>query len=166
MQLYIDSRKSHELSLLLNFKTYVMQSVLFVCTGNYYRSRCAEILFNHLARLGDMAAMAQSRGFRLNPEKNKGLISPHAETFLTAMNIPFHPSHPRKLEEKDLLNADKVILLDEQEHRHMMKQHFPEWENKVEYWQLADDYVVSPSVVLPKLRSEVERLISSMAKKD
>ena len=27
-----------------------MKRVLFLCTGNYYRSRYAEELFNHLAR--------------------------------------------------------------------------------------------------------------------
>jgi len=36
--------------------------VLFLCTGNYYRSRYAEELFNHLARAEGLSWRAISRG--------------------------------------------------------------------------------------------------------
>jgi protein-tyrosine phosphatase len=36
--------------------------VLFLCTGNYYRSRYAEELFNHLARAEGIGWRAFSRG--------------------------------------------------------------------------------------------------------
>jgi protein-tyrosine phosphatase len=36
--------------------------VLFLCTVNYYRSRCAEELFNHLARVEGITWRAFSRG--------------------------------------------------------------------------------------------------------
>ena len=42
-----------------------MKTVLFLCTGNYYRSRFAEELFNHQAERADLDWIAQSRGLAL-----------------------------------------------------------------------------------------------------
>ena len=42
-----------------------MREILFLCTGNYYRSRFAEVLFNHLARESGVKAHAASRGLRV-----------------------------------------------------------------------------------------------------
>jgi len=39
-----------------------MKRVLFLCTGNYYRSRLAEILFNHLAKERTLDWHADSSG--------------------------------------------------------------------------------------------------------
>jgi hypothetical protein len=44
----------------------------------------------------------------------------------------------------------------------MFKNAFPDWEDKVEYWQFEDDYVVSPSLVLPSLKNKVERLAQTL----
>jgi protein-tyrosine phosphatase len=138
----------------------VMRSVLFVCTGNYYRSRISEILFNHLAIGAKIPVRAFSRGFRLNPVKNKGVISPHAIPFLSSLNItPREVGEPTPLSEPDLTQAHKVIVLDEKEHRPMMTFYFPDWENKVEYWSFEDDYIVSPGEMLPSLKAQVEALV-------
>lgn len=40
-----------------------MKTVLFLCTGNYYRSRFAEYLFNHLAEQQTLEWRAESLGF-------------------------------------------------------------------------------------------------------
>ena len=39
--------------------------VLFLCTGNYYRSRFAEVLFNHVAGERGLGWRAESRGLDL-----------------------------------------------------------------------------------------------------
>jgi protein-tyrosine phosphatase len=141
-----------------------MTHVLFICTGNYYRSRFAEIYFNHLAGSRSLKVAAQSRGFRPNPEKNKGVISPHTLVYLQRLNIPaIDVGQPLKLEIADLHEASRIIVLDEKEHRSMMKNFFPEWEDKAEFWHFEDDYLVSPLQVLPALQSKVEGLIQNMA---
>ena len=55
------------------------QRVLFLCTGNYYRSRYAEEIFNHRARLEGLDWFSFSRAVAeaLFPQ-NVGPISPHA----------------------------------------------------------------------------------------
>ena len=41
------------------------KTVLFLCTGNYYRSRFAEVLFNSVAGKMGLAWQASSRGLAL-----------------------------------------------------------------------------------------------------
>ncbi|WP_259235282.1 arsenate reductase/protein-tyrosine-phosphatase family protein [Bradyrhizobium elkanii] len=62
-----------------------MKRVLFLCTGNYYRSRYAEELFNHLARAEQLAWRASSRGAaeRGSPD-NVGPMSVFADDRLRA----------------------------------------------------------------------------------
>ena len=138
-----------------------MHKILFVCTGNYYRSRFAETYFNHAAASLNVPATAFSRGLQLNPEKNKGVISLHAETYLDSLNIPVDKTQaPARLETHDLTTATTVIVLDETEHRPMIRTLYPEWEEKVDYWKFEDDYILSPSVVLPTLKERVHRLVN------
>ena len=52
--------------------------MLFLCTGNYYRSRFAELLFNHLAKQRGLDWQATSRGLALERGANNvGSISQH-----------------------------------------------------------------------------------------
>src|SRR5581483_539337 len=46
------------------------KQVLFVCTGNYYRSRFAEAFFNQKACEARLAWRAVSRGLRLVPSQH------------------------------------------------------------------------------------------------
>ena len=69
------------------------QTVLFLCTGNYYRSRYAEILFNWHAAGGGLAWEAQSRGLDPDP-RNAGPMSVSTMAALRKLGIPFD-SHLR-----------------------------------------------------------------------
>ena len=51
-----------------------MHTVLFLCTGNYYRSRYAEIVFNWLARRQGLTWQADSRGLAIDA-RNPGPMS-------------------------------------------------------------------------------------------
>ena len=51
--------------------------VLFICTGNFYRSRFAEAVFNHHAELHKIPWVAFSRGLAIH------LAEGHLSTFTT-----------------------------------------------------------------------------------
>ena len=55
------------------------RTVLFLCTGNYYRSRFAAILFNHLARERSLPWSASSRGLKIGWPGNVGALSEHRQ---------------------------------------------------------------------------------------
>ena len=64
--------------------------VLFLCTGNYYRSRFAEIVFNHFASSRSLDWRADSRGLaREFGAWNVGPISPYTLQALLDRNIGY-----------------------------------------------------------------------------
>lgn len=136
---------------------------LFVCTGNYYRSRFAELLVNHLSKEKGIKVIAVSRGLAPGHADNIGLVSPHVISYLEYLNIHdciFGP--PQKLSEDDFKNADKIIALDENEHRPLIEKLFPAWEQKVEYWKFEDDYIVKPNELLPRLERRIVAFLSGI----
>ncbi len=64
-----------------------MKTVLFLCTGNYYRSRYAEILFNAKAEIMELEWKAVSRGLAPDP-RNPGPM--FHETIRGSAYIPAH----------------------------------------------------------------------------
>src|SRR2546423_13173318 len=59
------------------------QTVLFLCTGNYYRSRFAEVLFNSVADKMGLAWQASSRGLAL--ERGVNNVGPMAVSAIKAL---------------------------------------------------------------------------------
>ena len=101
-----------------------MQTILFLCTGNYYRSRFSEILFNHLARQGSFDWQAESRGLALEQGRNNvGAISKYARQGLCDRNIqlPADLRSPLPFTLADLTHTQRVIAMDETEHRPLMQ---------------------------------------------
>ena len=58
-------------------------TVLFLCTGNYYRSRYAEILFNSVAGKMSLPWKASSRGLAL--ERGVNNVGPMAVSVVKAL---------------------------------------------------------------------------------
>ena len=99
--------------------------VLFICSGNYYRSRLAEILFNLEADAAGLAWVAESRGL-LQASGLKGL-SPHAAAYLEKAKLdppPGDPRDPLAIDVEDLTDADLVVAMCRQEHQSMIEQKF------------------------------------------
>ena len=139
-----------------------MNELLFICTGNYYRSRFAEILFNHLAMQKALLWSATSRGFRLSPNNN-GAISEYTDQECHKLRLNYDPDRwPMLLSEVDLQTATKIIALKETEHRPLMRQSFPDWEDKIDYWQIHDIDCVQPDKALAELSDCIHKLISMM----
>lgn len=136
--------------------------VLFICTGNYYRSRFAEIYFNHLAEAQNHGWRAFSRGFRPGSH-NSGEISVFAVEGLVKKGILISQNRmPEKLLEADLNKASKIIALKEKEHRRMMQEHFPAWEEAVTYWHIHDIDAAHPEDALNELEINLKNLLEEL----
>lgn len=140
-----------------------MRFVLFVCTGNYYRSRFAEILFNSAARERVLPWAAFSRGLDVVPGQNRGALSPHAIGRLHALGIGIdNPRAPQQLIEEPLRRADLAIALSGREHQPLVDARFPRWSRRFEYWMIDDVDVAPPEVALPALERNVLALVSRL----
>ena len=138
-------------------------TLLFLCTGNYYRSRFAEILFNHRAEELDVAWRAESRGVAIEcGAHNVGPLSPHARQGLAARGIPLPKMvrFPMPLQESDLLCARHVVAVKEAEHRPLLRERFADWEARVEYWAIDDIDCALPETALVLLAQRVEQLLT------
>ena len=140
------------------------QQVLFVCTGNYYRSRFAELLFNTRAAQARLPWTADSRGFILAPQ-NAGPISPLTLEALATCGVPVtgDVQFPRVLQQADLEAADLVIALKEAEHRPWFDRRFPHWADRVEYWHIHDLDGTPATEACTMIAREVDRLIARLA---
>ncbi|MEA2707484.1 MAG: low molecular weight protein-tyrosine phosphatase [Phycisphaerales bacterium] len=139
-------------------------TVLFLCTGNYYRSRFAAILFNHLARQRGIDWSASSRGLKIGWPGNHGALSPHTERRLAEMNINFDDSRhmPLQCRECDLAAADLVVALKEAEHRAMLAEKFRGWEERVRYWHVHDVDAAKPEDALREIEKLVREFIDDL----
>ncbi|MEZ4711149.1 MAG: low molecular weight phosphatase family protein [Caldilineaceae bacterium] len=136
--------------------------VLFLCTGNYYRSRFAELLFNHLAAQQGAPWAAASRGLAIElGVNNVGPISPHAVARLAAMDIalPATLRFPQQVTEADLQTATLTIALDRTEHHPLMRERLPNWAERIEYWHVADLHALTAAEALGQIEVAVKALL-------
>lgn len=142
--------------------------VLFLCSGNYYRSRFAEVLFNHLAAAEGLPYRAESAGlWRDCHTHNVGPISPHTIAGLQERGIPL-PSvirKPREVTKPDVIGAAVTVALKEAEHRPLLTSRFPDLLDRVEFWHVDDVGDAPPSAALPLIEREVRALIRRLATK-
>ena len=140
-----------------------MYKLLFLCTGNYYRSRFAELLFNAMAATHALPWQAFSRGLALDKGvKNIGPMSPLAIDALHALGIASVEAErfPLQVEECDLQVADHIIALQEAEHKLYLQERYPAWTNKVEYWHIRDVVPMPAYNPLEEVAHDVQRLIA------
>src|SRR3954451_9257451 len=118
------------------------RTVLFLCTGNYYRSRFAEVLFNSVAGKMRLPWQASSRGLALERGVNNvGPMAVAAVTALEALGIRAADAVtrlPAQVMTGDLERADRVVALKQAEHLPLLQERFPARAEKVEFWQVDD----------------------------
>lgn len=138
----------------------MVKQVLFLCTGNYYRSRYA--VFNHIAKQENLSWCAVSRGAaeRGSPD-NVGPISRFAVEALLAKGIsPLSALRdPKPCTLADFREAELVIGLKETEHRRLIERRFPEAADRLTYWHVDDVDVAHPRVALAMIDECVGELI-------
>ncbi len=143
-----------------------MPRILFVCTGNYYRSRFAEEYFNHLAEKNELCWEATSKGLSQNMPSlnNPGPISVHTLKALSDRKIEGIGvnRYPRPMEKSDFANNDRIIAMSEIEHKPMIKSRYLAHSERVEYFEVGDLPIEDPDTALGKIALIVEDLIKEM----
>lgn len=139
-----------------------MKHILFLCSGNYYRSRFAEAVFNHLAIQRNLPWRAFSRGLAI--WMAEGDLSTWTKEALHQRGIDrsLTGSTRVRLTESDLQRAHKIIAVKEAEHRSMMRDQFPMWEHRVDYWTIDDLDCAQPEEALPLLEARVRALAATL----
>jgi protein-tyrosine phosphatase len=144
-----------------------MKTVLFLCTGNYYRSRFAEEYFNHRAAVEQLGWRAVSRAVAIERGVNNvGSVSPLALAALAAHGVAprGHERPPAPCTAADLDGADLIVALSEREHRVLMRERYPDWEARSAFWQAEDIGLASPEAALDLIAREIEALIATLGR--
>jgi protein-tyrosine phosphatase len=134
--------------------------MLFLCTGNYYRSRYAECLFNSVAGKMRLPWAATSRGLAL--ERGVNNVGPMAQAAIQALQargVRGEPltRPPLAVLAKDLEQAHWIVALKEAEHRPLVVERFPAWTDQVEYWHVED-----AAGILPEIEREIMDLVARL----
>jgi predicted translation initiation factor SUI1 len=138
------------------------KTVLFLCTGNYYRSRFAEVLFNSLAGRMGLPWRALSRGLAL--ERGVHNLGPMAVSAVKALEarglraVAEFGRSPIQATVEDFAAAHWIVALKEAEHLPLLQERFPAWAEKVEFWQ-ADDAPEALALIEREVMDLTARLI-------
>ena len=144
---------------------FLMPHILFLCTGNYYRSRFAEELFNHRVALLGGSWSATSRALAIERGSgNVGPLSVHTRKALEERGITARGAArlPAACSLGDLEAAKLVVALKETEHRPLLTERFPGWEDRVTYWHVDDVDLASPVVALAEIDARVVDLVGRL----
>src|SRR5262247_3539329 len=111
------------------------KTVLFLCTGNYYRSRFAEALFNSVADKMGLPWRASSRGLAL--ERGVNNVGPMEVSAVKALEarglraVAEFSRCPIQATVEDFEAAHWIVALKEAEHLPLLNERFPGWAEKV-----------------------------------
>jgi protein-tyrosine phosphatase len=138
--------------------------VLFICTGNFYRSRFAEAVFNHHAEQRRIPWIAFSRGLAIHLAE--GYLSTYTTEALKNRRIELrHTGSARiRLSEDDLVNSDYRIAMDRSEHFQMMRSQFSAWADQIDYWDVSDIPFRSSVDALPEIEFKVMQLLDKVSR--
>ncbi|MEZ4558912.1 MAG: hypothetical protein R2854_21175 [Caldilineaceae bacterium] len=144
-----------------------MKTVLFLCSGNYYRSRFAEEYFNHLAREQECDWRGVTRAGGRPSQRQRGPYVAVGAGCAAAQGIAT-PAAPRAATGHGRGTGDSYRghRACEAEHRPMLARRFPEYEDEVVYWTVHDLDVATADQVLPALAGAVAELLAQLCRAD
>ncbi|MEM1417392.1 MAG: low molecular weight phosphatase family protein [Myxococcota bacterium] len=138
-----------------------MRRVLFLCTGNYYRSRYCEAIFAAEAKRRGVDWRAFSRGLWRGPSPHERPLSSHTHDALASRRIAYAEAGrmPRRAMEGDFEAAAHIVAVNEREHRPEIELRFPAWRHRVEHWTVDDVDRLDAADALPRLERQVTALL-------
>jgi len=147
----------------------MMQRVLFLCTGNYFRSRFSEEWFNYCVSSRNLQDRLEAKSAGLAVKLGNGNVGPmaiEAIAALTARGLVLDRTRlqmPHQLSESELMDADCVVAVDAEAHRPMVQAQFPAWESRILFWDVKDlgegDVGADP---ITQLQHRVEELVDRL----
>lgn len=146
---------------------FAMHPILFLCTGNYYRSRLAEEIFNFYTARDNIAARAVSRGLGNqwpNPN-NTGPISKNVQQFMLSLGIKRRSPDrmPLPCLEEDLSQAAQIICLSKHEHKAMFEAKFSHYPiENITFWEIGDVGVQGVQEAMLQIYEQTKNLLSSL----
>jgi len=118
------------------------KTVLFLDAGNYHRARLAEAIFHSVAAKMRLPWAAASRN--LAPERDAasrcplaaGVVDGFKKMGISTAEVN-EPANSLTL--NDLEQAARIVALHDAEHRALLAERFPDWVDKVEFWDVPDE---------------------------
>src|SRR5258708_35283937 len=113
------------------------KNILFLCTGNYYRSRFAEGLVNSVASKMGLPWKASSRGLAV--ERGVNNVGPMAVSAVKALEarglraIADFAHFPTQVTVDDFEMADLIVALKQAEHLPLLQERFAASAENVEF---------------------------------
>jgi len=127
--------------------------ILFVCTGNSYRSPVAEALLKKVR--GDLEV--ESAG--TNPA---GMIASNAKKFLEKENaLKNLKGTPEGIDQKNLEEYDLIIAM-KQNHKNEILRRYPQMEGRIQVWNI-DDPIYLPYGSDKEVFEEIKRKVLELA---
>jgi protein-tyrosine phosphatase len=141
-----------------------IRRVLFLCTGNYYRSRFAEEYFNHHAQREGLEWRASSRAMAI--ERGAENVGPISQFTIEALRdrdiIATRSRFPLACRIGDFESADLVVAMKEAEDRALINERFAGWQDRVTYWHVHDVDAAKPAEAIPMIEHLVRDLIRNI----
>jgi len=132
--------------------------IIFVCTGNSYRSPMAEVLLKKVR--GDLEV--ESAGTQL-----AGMIAPNAKKFLERENaLEKLKRTPEGIDQKNLEEYDLIVAM-KQNHKNEILRRYPQMEDRIEVWNIDDPIYLSygsDEEVFEEIKKRVMALAESISK--
>src|SRR5947208_14311137 len=145
------------------------KTILFLCTGNYYRSRFAEVLFVSVARKMGLPWNASSRGLALERGGNNvGPMAAAAVKALDALGICDAERcgrFPAQVTIDAFEQADVIIALKHAEHLPLLQERFPAFAERVEFWHV-DDAPEALALIEQEVNGLVARILGGGQRQD
>lgn len=140
----------------------IKKKVVFICTGNFYRSRYAEAYFNCKAAWKKAPYKAISRGFRVDPDL--GPISTFALLRIVERGISADcfENRAKMLYQGDIESNDIAICMYEKEHKPMAEIFCESVEDRIIYWNIPDINENSSNKTLDLIEKNVDNLFDTI----